>query len=155
LGRRKKRRGFTLLEILLTVCLIGIIGGVLLVQAGPLVKRYRLSLGMHKLKRELDFSRRFARTLHIDVVFVVRNTAKGLLFERKIDDPLHFPKMINTPTEISGIFLEEDKEIEWFFSGSGYETGLERINIICGSRSEVFFFNQNQKVKLKKEKLYD
>lgn len=84
-----ERRGFTLIELFVTIAIIAMVGSVLLIQMGPMVKRYQRSYAVGKLERELNFSRRLSDAAHATVVFNIQDTAKGLKCNRKTDEPLN------------------------------------------------------------------
>jgi len=124
-----QRRGFTLIELFLTLGLIAMVGSVLLIQAKPMLDRYHFRQGVSKLEREILFSKRLSEVAHADVEFQIKETKFGLECIRLTDEPLKLPRTLGRVIKIPHLHLEENKNLSVTFTGSGALMGEKHFTV--------------------------
>ncbi len=124
-----QRRGFTLIELFLTLGLIAMVGSVLLIQAKPMLDRYHFRQGVSKLEREIRFSKRLSEVAHADIEFQIEDTKAGLECKRLTDEPLKLPRTLDTVIKIPHLHLEEKKKLSVTFTGSGALIGEKHFTV--------------------------
>ncbi len=124
-----QQRGFTLIELFLTLGLIAMVGSVLLIQAKPMLDRYHYSQGVTKLKREILFSKRLSEAAHADIEFQIKETKAGLECTRLTDEPLNLPRTFRTTIKILHLHLEEKKNFSVIFTASGALIGKDHFTV--------------------------
>ncbi|QVL55868.1 MAG: type II secretion system protein [Simkaniaceae bacterium] len=124
-----QRRGFTLIELFLTLGLIAMVGSVLLIQAKPMLDRYHFRQGVSKLEREIRFSKRLSEVAHADIEFQIEDTKAGLECTRLTDEPLDLPRTLDTVIKIPHLHLEEKKNLSVTFTGSGALIGEKHFTV--------------------------
>ena len=124
-----QRRGFTLIELFLTLGLIAMVGSVLLIQAKPMLDRYHYRQGVSKLEREILFSKRLSEVAHADIEFQIKETKSGLECTRLTDEPLDLPRTLRTTIKIPHLHLEEKKIFSVTFTGSGALIGEKHFTV--------------------------
>ena len=124
-----QRRGFTLIELFLTLGLIAMVGSLLIIQAKPMLDRYQFRQGVSKLEREILFSKRLSEAAHADIEFEIEETKKGLECKRLTDEPLKLPGTIDTAIKIPHLHLEEKRRLSVTFTASGALIGEKQFTV--------------------------
>ncbi|MEM8727309.1 MAG: hypothetical protein AAGE99_01140 [Chlamydiota bacterium] len=118
MGRR--RSGFTLIELFLSIGLITLIGSLVLLRAKPMLDHYRINHSYERLRREILLSKHLAQTATTEIEFRMKQRRKGLICIRKTDEPLRLGRTINTPFVIPYLRLEGSKEVTLFIRPGGW-----------------------------------
>jgi len=132
-----QRRGFTLIELFLTLGLIAMVGSVLLIQAKPMLDRYHFRQGVSKLEREILFSKRLSEVAHADIEFEIEETKKGLVCKRLTDEPLDLPRTLDTDIKIPHLHLEEKKKLSVTFTASGALIGEKQFTVLNNKEKTI------------------
>ena len=133
-----RKRGFTLIELFLTLGLITIVGSALVFKAKPMLDTYRYRSAIEKLKQEITFSKKISSISQADIEIEIVNTKKGLAMIRRCDEPLNLSNTFNKWIHIHGVHLVEEEKVWALITGSGAFLGKEKFTISNGnSKSEI------------------
>jgi len=130
----ERKRGFTLIELFLTLGLIAIASSALLFKAKPMLDQYRYRHGVEKLKQEIAFSKKLSAISGADIEIEIVDQKSGLALLRSCDEPLNIPHTFQKWIHIPTIHLVGDKKITVIITGSGSVIGAERFTVSSGSQ---------------------
>lgn len=144
----ERQRGFTLIELFLTIGLIAMVGGLLLFRAKPMLDRYRFDHGIAKLNRELLYSKHLSEAAHADVDFTIERVKGGLICIRNTDEPLKIPHTFKTKISIPHLQLVDKEKITICYTSSGYVLGDAQFSVKYGEdKSDYELSTREKKIK--------
>lgn len=137
---KKIKKSFTLIEILISLTLLTLIGGVFAVKGKKLFDHYLFNQEIKKFKNEIGLASDFASCYRVDVEMRTRSSNNLMEIDFHVDDPYLQKEDFFLKKRKYKTFLECLCEKEIVFSSSGWV--IPDRDIIVKSRS-------NRKAKIK------
>lgn len=101
--RKRKKKTFTLIEIVIGIALLGLCAGIIGIKIFPLIEETKFEKQSQQIRVNLRVARELALTRQVDIQIIFQNSDKGLVLVTREDDRILLQKTF-------GAFSLEDHE---------------------------------------------